>query len=216
MTSLCSTFLICALITQDRFVLLGHWYVCATVFFSPLCFITLDIIAEVYGYQRARMALWIAIGATIIFTTIMSLTRILPAPAFWNSYDSAFDKSMHPLLRILTLDTIAVLAGQMVNIYLISKFKILTMGRFFALRSMFSSMFGDTAALIIAIVSIYIRSLGSNHILEIIALEASILYFLAFILAIPGSFIARILKKVEKSDPYDTGINFNPFIFESD
>jgi len=207
---ICATILILAHVLQNRVVLLGPTYATATIFVYPFSCWVIDIVSEVYGYKRARSVLWLSILATFIFAIPVEIATYLPIPSFWQSYDLSFDTSMSPILRTTLVSSIAIIFGQSVNIYAISKLRIMVKGRFFALRSMSSSIIGDTITVIIALAGFFLGRMPGSQIATIVITELLIMYFYAFILAFPGSFIVWLLKKVEP-DNDDKFITFNPF-----
>ena len=208
---ICVTLLIISHVVQNRVIALGPTYATATIFVYPITCMILDIVSEVYGYAEARKALWLSIIATFIFAIPVWVFTKLPVPSFWTSYDHDFGVAMGQILRVTIMSSIAIIVGQSINIYVISKLRIRLKGRFFALRSMCSSMIGDTSTVIIALTSFFIGRMPINEIITITVTELIIMYLFALVLAFPGNLIVFLLKRIEPQNE-DRTIKFNPFL----
>src|SRR3990172_11688332 len=57
----------------------------AAVILFPLAYITGDVLTEVYGYARARQAIWIGFGCNLIAVAAIWIGGLLPAAPFWNA-----------------------------------------------------------------------------------------------------------------------------------
>jgi len=205
-----ATFIDVCLSVQNYIVSLGHVYVSAAIFFYPFLCLILDIISEIYGYQIAKYALCIIMLSDFMFGLFTTLVTELPAPNFWSAYTKSFDASMVSNLRLALIGVITITIGQYMNIYFVSKLKILTRGRYFALRSMTSTIVGDTFTIVVALFAFFDHRMSNVNIATIIIAELLMMYLSAAILAYPGSIITYYLKKVVQ--PYtDTRIDFNPF-----
>jgi uncharacterized PurR-regulated membrane protein YhhQ (DUF165 family) len=140
----------------------------------------------------------------------------LPTPQFWSSYSTDFILTMKPVFKTTSVGIISIIAGQFINIYIISKLRVFLRGRYFALRSMTSSIIGDTITIVVALSLDFSRNTGANHIIVIILSELFIMYALAIILSIPGTFITYYLRKVEGPIQDNCVVNFNPFSLKTD
>ena len=208
MTGMCSILLQMCLLMQSNLVAIGSTFVSTTIFVYPLTCVMLDIITEVYGYKTARKTLWSMVITNLIFGLIITLSTKVPHPSFWTRYDSYYDLAMSPLLKSTFVNLTAVLVGQFVNIYAISKLRILTRGRLFALRSMSSSIVGDTVTVTIALSIIFHSRMGGGNVFTIIRNELLFMYAGAIILSFPATLVNIFLKRAEKiSNEFD----FNPF-----
>jgi queuosine precursor transporter len=198
-------------IVQNRLVAFSHTYFSATLFVYPLSYSILDIVTEVYGYRVSRQLVWCGIFAWLFSGLFFLWVTHLPGPSFWGKYDKAFDYVLHPYLRSVLSGSTAVLLGQFINIYIISKWKVIVQGRYFWLRSVGSSFIGNAITIILALLFIYLGRMPFQQLLNIIIFEvvADIIY--CAIAAVPATIVVGILKAKEKIDVYDSHINFNPF-----
>ncbi len=108
----------------------------------PLFFILNDIIAEVYGYKFCRRMLWVAFFLQFLVTLYCLGIIHLPAPlAHKNKSDMVIVILGDLFRRSLNIFVAFILSG-ILNIYFLTKWKILTQGKYFWLRSIGSSGLG--------------------------------------------------------------------------
>lgn len=193
-----------------KMVRIHHILEPGAIFLFPLSYAIADIIAEVYGYRIARQIVWFALITGFIFCTILEVVANLPAPHFWHKQDD-YQVVFSPLLRAYAATTIASLAGNFINIYTISKGKILMYGKYFWLRSLLSTGIGE---LVFSTLGGTLAYAGVEPWSKIIFLMLDGYLFkmgYAFLAVWPAYFAVSFLKKSEKIDIYDEGINYNPF-----
>lgn len=174
----------------------------------PLTYSIMDIIAEVYGYQIAKKIIWLGFICDIIFAILVLFISHIPSPS--HEQTIAYIQVLGLLIRAVFAQMLGVLSGAFINIYLISKWKILTNGRYFWLRSIGSSTIGEAIMLVIS-ATIALAGIISFSKLFILICYAYIYKILFAIIAAPFvSIIATILKKkIENWN--DNTIDFNPF-----
>jgi uncharacterized integral membrane protein (TIGR00697 family) len=176
----------------------------------PFWFLLTDIIAEVYGYELTRQLIWFGIICSILFTFLCSSLINLPSPQTWQ-HQASYDFILGKLPRILLGYIMGVFAGAFLNTYLISKWKILTKGKYFWLRSIGSSGIGQ---LVFTIVTLSLDMLGIlpfNKIVQAISISFSIKIFITALAALPCALIIIILKKFENIQTQDYQIDYNIF-----
>ncbi len=212
-------FIVCYLVSalvQHRLVFIGGATFTATAFSYPLANLISDIVTEVYGYRVSRQMIWCGIAGWFVMGLFLLVIIHLPIPTFWSNYDNEFSVVMSPYMRSIIFDSIGIIIGQFVNIYLLSKFKILMRGRFFWLRSVGSTFIGDVITILIAVVSIYYGTMPLSKIYTIAFYGIALNIVYCAIAATPLMIIVQILKRLENMDTYDYGINYNPFKFSLD
>lgn len=193
-----------------KFCLIGPLIESGATLAFPLTYILGDIIAEVYGYSMARRVIWFSLGCEIIFATLIWLIVQVPtAPNFPHQaeYKDVFD----PILRFVLSCIIGDIISSFINIYAISKFKILLQGKNFILRSIAATAVGEAVMNIIACSLAFFGITPYLMVLKVILYAYLLELFYAAIFAIPALFIIMMLKRLEKIDAYDYNINYNPF-----
>lgn len=182
-----------------------------SILFIPIMYIIEDAIAEVYGYKAARRLILFSIIATAVFCIMIQITIALPSPAYWHK-QAAFNLVLGNVTSELIIGTIAMIAGELLNIYLITKWKSLLGGRHFWIRSIASTSIGELLQ------SIIVYTGNFHNLLKVSGLEhliiSAYLYKVgaAVVLVVPGYIFVRFLKNIEKIDIYDNKVKFNPFI----
>lgn len=183
-----------------------------TTILFPVTYFLQDAITEVYGYKVARQIVWGSMICTLVSAALLVFIVHLPAPATWPN-KHAFNVVLDPMLRVAIASVLGSLLSSFVNIYLLSKWKILVKGKYFWLRSLTSTAFGE---LILTISSVLIGFIGRASFLEI-----AVIIFNAFLFKVvctsiiiyPEVILVKFLKKAENLDVYENNIDFNPFKF---
>lgn len=182
-------------------------------FIFPLTYMLADVIAEVYGYQIVKRIIWIALLYELFYAIIVKLIILLPSPTFWqfqHSYNIVFGN----IVRFVLAGIAANLSSSFINVYAISKWKILMKGRYFWLRSFGASAIGGFVLIVVIIIFGYVGTVSIKNaaimFVSIYALE----FLYAVLLAWPALLLTGFLKSKENIDVYDTNTNFNPFSFK--
>jgi len=181
--------------------------------FFPIGYIFGDVLTEVYGYARARRAIWAGFGA-MLFATVMTWV-ILHMPAA----DTAYNKALQPALetafgttgRIVLASIAAYWVGDFVNSFVLAKMKIWTAGRHLWTRTIGSTICGQ------GIDSVIFYPLAFYGIWEGQTLAAVMLSNFAFKVMVEVAFtpvtyfVVGRLKRAEGVDTYDRDTDFTPF-----
>lgn len=181
----------------------------ACLYVYPLTYTCCDIMAEVYGYRIARKAVWLAVFSTMLFTAVISLVVRFPSPASW-PHQAAYVLVLGGLYSIAIGSLVGTLLGSFVNIYIISRWKVLLRGRLFWFRSICSSMVGEAIFTLTSVLIVWTGKLPLNKVL-VLALTlffSKVIY--SILMAGPATIIVSLLKKFEGVDVYDTPSDCNP------
>lgn len=197
-----------------KFVSFGVLLLPVAVFIYSITYTIADIITECYGYRKARLIVWIDLFCALLFSSIVYLALLLPSPPSWH-HQAAYDYVLGNLLRLEIAAIFSIIVGGFVNIYLLSKWKILLSGKYFWFRSIMSTVAGEVIYLLITI-PIAFYGITSFH--DTIKLIYSIL-IIKIIYSMPLSFVAYLIiipmKKKLKIDTYDTGVKYDLFSLET-
>jgi hypothetical protein len=182
--------------------------------FFPISYIFGDVMTEVYGFARARRAIWAGFAA-MLFATFMSVV-ILAMPA---SPSSDYNKVLQPALetvfgntwRIVVASMLAYWVGDFVNSYVLAKMKIWTAGRMLWTRTIGSTIFGQAIdSLLFYPIAFY--GLIDDHTLTTLMGFNFLFKVGVEVLFTPATYlVVGWLKRVENVDTYDRDINFTPF-----
>lgn len=176
----------------------------------PITYILGDVLTEVYGYARARRAIWIGFGCNLFAVMAITLGQALPPDPSWHD-QAAFSAILGSQTRILTASFAAYLVGEFVNSFILAKMKVWSKGKYLWARTIGSTLFGqgcDTA--IFLTIAFYgdwphdlLLTVMLNQWLFKISYEATATPF--------TYFIVSKLKRAEGLDVYDTHTRFSPF-----
>lgn len=175
----------------------------------PLILLIEDIIAEVYGYEISRTLLWYILASELLFSLVVIGIIHIHSPSYWHE-QLAFNEVFNSLSKGTPILILAVFSGRFLNIFVITKLKILTRGRFFWMRSIFSSLLGDLVTLTILYTLLFhAMSFDVKAQLYFSDLFTRVLY--SIFGGGLGVLVVRFLKRKEGLDVYDYNTDFNPF-----
>ena len=89
----------------------------------PISYIINDCIAEVWGFRRATLVIWIAFAMNFMVAAVGLLAVHLPAAPYWEGAEH-FNFVFGFAPRIMSASLLAFLAGSFANAYIISRMKI--------------------------------------------------------------------------------------------
>jgi uncharacterized integral membrane protein (TIGR00697 family) len=205
------TVLLCSsLIGVGKVCRIGGYSVGAGVFFFPISYIFDDILTEVYGYARARRAIWAGFAA-LIFASLMSQGVIALPPAPDWPHQAAYETVYGSTPRIVAASLAAFWAGDFVNSYVLAKMKIKTEGRFLWMRTIGSTILGEGLDSLI----FYPLAFWGDWPPQLVAAVMVSNFFVKVgveALMTPLTYlVVGFLKRAEGVDFYDRGTDFNPF-----
>lgn len=215
-----TTLIISNIIAVKLVSILGFTLPAAVILF-PIAYIFGDVLTEVYGYSRARQAIWIGFGCNLLAVIAIWLGGILPADSHWNAAvyigpdeaSQAYQAILGYSLRLLTASFTAYLVGEFLNAFVLAKLKMATQGRWLWTRTIASTLVGQGADSIIFISIAFIGTIPAA------ILRSTILHQWLFksayeALATPLTYvIVNALKRTEGINHFDKETDFNPIHF---
>lgn len=212
LASLYITITLTATALTYRLVSIGPFTLHGGSVIFPFSYILGDIITEVYGYRLSRQLIWISIICGFAFSLMVTIVIYLPAPNFWHdqqTYLYVFGNS----LRFTIGASAAGFIGSFINIYSISKSKIYLHGKYFWLRSFFSSTFGEAIQSLIGISIGFIGIVPISNVVGIMTTSFMMKIIYSIAAVGPANYVAIYLKQKEGVDIYDYETKFTPFSF---
>ncbi len=193
----------------------------AAIILFPVAYIFGDILTEVYGYARARQAIWTGFGCNLLAVAAIWLAGLLPASPLWTagSYQTPAEASQayRAILgftpRLLAASFAAYLVGEFLNSFVLAKLKVATGGRLLWLRTIASTLVGEGADSLVFITAAFAGILPNTALAGTIlsqwlvksAYEAT---------ATPLTYlVVNFLKRAENEDHFDRSTDFNPVKF---
>ena len=175
----------------------------------PISYILNDCIAEVWGFRRARLVIWLAFAANFFVVLCGQLIVWLPAASFWDGGEH-FDYMFNMAPRVAAASMLAFLAGSTLNALVLSRMKVSSNGRRFGLRAIVSSLAGEGLDSLI-FMPIAFWGTPVRVLLGMMAAQVSFKVLYEILILPVTSWVVRRVKAVEGVDVYDVGVNYNPF-----
>ena len=142
---------------------------CGVIIF-PIIYIVNDVLAEVYGYEKARKVILLGFLMNLVAVICYNITILLPAPVFFENSD-AFGVVLGSTLRLLITSFIAYLAGSLVNAKLMVVLKKWNEEKLF-FRCILSTLFGEGLDAIIFITIGFLGTMPVEALIIMIVAQA--------------------------------------------
>lgn len=200
--------LVAANLLEAKVIKLGPLAITAGMIVFPLSYIINDCIAEVWGFKKARLIIWMGFLMNFIVVGLGQIAVMIPAAPFWEGEDSFnFVFGMAP--RIAGASLVAFLAGSFLNAYVMSRMKVRSKGKHFSFRAVVSTLAGESADSLIFFPIAFAGLMPAGELLKMMAVQA-ILKTLYEIIVLPVTVrVVKYVKRVDGSDVYDDSISYN-------
>jgi len=142
---------------------------CAVIIF-PIIYIVNDVLAEVYGYAKARRIILLGFFMNLVAVICYNVTIWLPAPVFFEN-SQAFGIVLSSTLRLLVASFVAYLIGSIVNARLMVYLKKWDEEKLF-FRCIFSTLFGEGLDAIIFITIGFIGTMPLEALVMMVIAQA--------------------------------------------
>ncbi len=200
--------LITANVLETKQISLGRINITGGLLVFPVSYIINDCVCEVWGYRKARLLIWMGFIMNFIFVGFGALCDAIPGAPYWHN-DEGFHAVFGLAPRIAVASFLAFLVGSFINAYVMSKMKILSDGKRFALRAIMSTVYGEAADSVIffplalggvvpwaEIPAFIITQVALKTVYEIIILPLTIR-------------VVRKAKQIEGEDVFDNNVDYN-------
>ncbi len=200
--------LVAANLLETKVVQLGPIAVTAGLIVFPVSYIINDCIAEVWGFRKARLIIWMGFLMNFMTVALGQLAVALPAAPFWEG-EAGFNFVFGMAPRIAAASLLAFLAGSFINAYVMSRMKLASQGKHFSARAILSTVFGESADSLIFFPLAFgglmpIEELGKMMLVQVILKTAYEIVVLPVTIR-----VVRYIKHIDGSDAYDAGISYN-------
>ncbi|MFA5045358.1 MAG: queuosine precursor transporter [Paludibacter sp.] len=201
--------LIISNIVEQKLISIGGIEATAGLLIFPVSYIINDVIAEVWGYRKARLIIWNGFLMNFLAVIIFRLSIWAPGSVNFH-HQAAFELVLGNTERIVGASFAAFLLGSFLNAFVMSKMKVLQHGRGFSIRAVVSTIVGEGAD------SLVFFTLAFSGIIPTAALITLIFTQTAMktgyeVIALPlTNYVVKWVKKHEDTDVYDKNISYNP------
>jgi uncharacterized integral membrane protein (TIGR00697 family) len=185
--------------------------------FFPVSYIFGDVLTEVYGYARARRAIWCGFGA-LLFASLMSYFIVsLPADP-----EEPFNRVLQPALevvfggtwRIALGSVLAFWLGDFVNSYILARMKVVTGGRFLWARTIGSTVAGQLVDSVVFYPVAFAGIWTAETLWKIVIFNWALKVTVEVVFTPMTYAVVNALKRAEHEDYFDVDTKFTPFSLE--
>ncbi|PNS08305.1 hypothetical protein Lysil_2481 [Lysobacter silvestris] len=182
--------------------------------FFPIGYIFGDVLTEVYGYARARRAIWAGFGA-MIFATVMAWVVVhmpmSPAEPFNKTLQPALEVVFGNTWRIALASMIGYWVGDFVNAFVMARMKIITQGKHLWTRTIGSTVVGQACDSITFYPIAFLGIWESTTLVKVILFNWTMKVLVEVVLTPVTYAVVGWLKREEGVDTFDHATHFNPF-----
>ena len=204
--------LITSNLVNAKLVQIGSYSMTAGFIVFPVSYILNDCIAEVWGFRKARLIIWMGFLMNFFVVAMGGIACALPTAPYWQG-EEAFQFVFGLAPRIAAASLLAFLVGSFMNAYVMSRMKLRDKEKRFAWRAILSTIIGEGADSLIFFPAAFgglipLDELGKLMLLQV---TAKTLYE---ILALPiTTRVVRFMKRYEGTSAYDNEVSYNIFKF---
>ena len=189
----------------------------------PISYILNDCIAEVWGFRKARLIIWMGFLMNFFVVVLGTIAAFLPP--IESGADDAFRQIFMFAPQITIASFIAFIVGSFLNALVMSKMKLKNRNSghktyYFSLRAIVSTIIGESADSVIFFpLAFYVFPLMvegapkvSFNVLVSLMITQVIAKTLYEVIALPVTIrVVNYIKKHEEIDVYDDNVSYNAF-----
>ena len=210
MSMLFTVCLLTANLLGTKQIALGPISVTGGLLIFPVSYIINDCVCEVWGYNRARLLIWLGFFMNFFFVAVCALCDAIPGAPYWDN-DAGFHAIFGLAPRIALASFLAFVAGSFINAYVMSRMKVMSQGRHFSLRAILSTIFGESADSLIFFPLAFYGVIPSSE-LPLLMFWQVVLKTSYEIVVLPLTYrVVAWVKHYENEDVYDKDISYSIF-----
>ena len=157
-------------ITAVKLFSVGSIVLPTSALLFPITYIVGDIIAEVYGYKKARFVIILGFICNAFMVLFFALAIILPSAPTWTNQE-AFKVILGTTPRMFIASLSAFLLGSLSNAYIMDVIKKLTKGKKLWMRTIGSTIVGEALDTIVFVLIAFTGSIPTNVIITMIVCQ---------------------------------------------
>lgn len=200
--------LVASNLLETKVLQLGPVSLTAGFMVFPISYILNDSIAEVWGYRKARLIIWMGFLMNFFVVGLGLLAVALPAAPYWAENEPHFNFVFGLAPRMAFASFTAFLVGSFLNAYVMSKMKLASQGKHFSLRAIASTLVGEGADSLIFFPLAFWGLMLFSEVVKLMAIQvvAKTLYE---IIALPLTIrVVKKVKQIEGVDVYDENVSY--------
>lgn len=200
--------LIASNLLETKIIQVGPFALTAGFLVFPISYIINDCIAEVWGFRKVRLIIWLGFLMNFFVVALGNIAVALPAAPFWEG-EEHFNFVFGLAPRIALASLLAFLVGSFLNAWVMSRMKLQSGGRYFSLRAVVSTLVGEGADSLIFFPIAFVGIIGAEDMLRLMTVQivGKTLYE---IIVLPITIrVVRFVKRYESTDTFDNGVSYN-------
>ncbi|MGJ8669337.1 MAG: queuosine precursor transporter [Oceanococcus sp.] len=182
--------------------------------FFPIGYIFGDVLTEVYGYARARRAIWAGF-AMMLFASFMAWVvvniPVEPTEPYNQTLQPALETVFGTTFRIVCASILGYWVGDFVNSFVLAKMKIWTAGKHLWMRTIGSTIFAQAADSMIFYPIAFWGIWSSETMMAVVAFNFAFKVMVEVLFTPVTYAVVHALKRAENVDTYDDNTRFTPF-----
>lgn len=182
--------------------------------FFPVSYIFGDVLTEVYGYSRARRAIWAGF-AGLVFASVMTWVILSMPPSPTEPYNAQLQPALEVVFgttwRIVLASMVAYWLGDFANSYVMAKMKLWTRGRWLWTRTIGSTVIGQGIDSLTFYPIAFAGVWEGQTILKVIVFNWTMKVLVEVVMTPLTYAVVGFLKRREGVDVYDRDTSFTPF-----
>ena len=191
-------------------IALGPISVTGGLLIFPVSYIINDCVCEVWGFNKARLLIWLGFIMNFFFVSVCALCDAIPGAPYWNN-DAGFHAIFGLAPRIALASFLAFVAGSFINAYVMSRMKVMSKGKHFSFRAIMSTIFGEGADSLIFFPLAFYGVIPTSE-LPLLMFWQVVLKTAYEIVVLPLTIhVVNWVKHYEQEDVYDKDISYSIF-----
>ena len=191
-------------------IALGPISVTGGLLIFPVSYIINDCVCEVWGYNRARLLIWLGFIMNFFFVSVCALCDAIPGAPYWDN-DAGFHAIFGLAPRIALASFLAFVVGSFINAYVMSRMKVMSKGKHFSFRAILSTIFGEGADSLIFFPLAFYGVIPTSE-LPLLMFWQVVLKTAYEIVVLPLTIrVVNWVKQYEQEDVYDKDISYSIF-----
>lgn len=217
------TFMVCGLlfavcllvanIVEQKLIRIGPIEATAGLFIFPISYILNDVIAEVWGFSKAKLIIWCGFAMNFLAVLVFQLSILAPGSENF-SHQDAFQLVLGNTMRLVFSSFIAFLTGSFLNAYVMSKMKVWQQGKQFSLRAITSTLIGEGADSLVFFSLAFYGIIPLNDLFMLMLTQTAMKTGYEILVLPLTKVVVRKVKELEQTDVFDQHISYNPFSFK--
>ena len=172
----------------------------SAVLLFPITYIVNDLLAEVYGYKKAKLAIYMGFAMNLLMVVYFQITILLPVPGFFVLQD-AYANILGSTPRLLIASMAAYLVGSTLNAKIMVTMRdVAQNGKGLFARCILSTAAGEVCDSLIFITVAFVGTMPMRDMIIMVFTQAAFktLYEIA---AFPiTNMVVKKVKKIESSN----------------